>query len=456
MSEKTDKKLRIRVAGVGGAGIAALECFAQAKTGATTIAVDTDAAALENSKAKYTLCLGEAPSSQSGTGGDIEEAKKAAAKHGAQLEKISENADVLIIFAGFGKGTGSVIAPLISKLAPANTLTLAFCIMPMALEGATPNKLATLSLNYMRRHCNAAFELPNDVILSSQNASVKEAFCAANKTVAQSAAQIVKMLGGTGIVNIGISTLKNIFPRKSSRAFIGFASGGDVPKAVHDLKTSPLMGGISERGNMLASIVCGSGFGMNKMQLLIETAALELNVSGRVAFGVTEDESLGDGFEVCCMGVEKDVPRQEPASPATTANAESKTSASQPKAHAAGEPSSEPSEEPSVSGNAADSANRHSATTVPEQSAHTPQTAAASAPSEPVPVEEAPAKKRKRGFFGFGRKKEEKAHKTDQTEFGFMDISQQRGWFANTKPNMRRGEDLDVPTYMRKGIKIDL
>ena len=450
--------MRIRVAGVGGAGIAALECFAQAKTGATTIAVDTDAAALENSKAKYTLCLGADPSSQSGTGGDIEEAKKAAAKHGAQLEKISENADVLIIFAGFGKGTGSVIAPLITKLAPANTLTLAFCIMPMALEGSTPNKLATLSLNYMRRHCNAAFELPNDVILSSQNASVKEAFCTANKTVAQSAAQIVKMLGGTGIVNVGISTLKNIFPRKSSRAFIGFASGGDVPKAVHDLKVSPLMGGISERGNMLASIVCGSGFGMNKMQLLIETAALELNVSGRVAFGVTEDESLGDGFEVCCMGVEKDVPRQEPAATSTTANAENNTPPPQPKAHAVEATPSAPSEEPSASGNAADSANKPSAapTPAPEQSAGIPQTAAASAPSAPVPVEEDPPKKRKRGFFGFGRKKEEKKHKTDQTEFGFMDISQQRGWFANTKPNMRRGEDLDVPTYMRKGIKIDL
>jgi cell division protein FtsZ len=31
-----------------------------------------------------------------------------------------------------------------------------------------------------------------------------------------------------------------------------------------------------------------------------------------------------------------------------------------------------------------------------------------------------------------------------------------RGWFDNTDRNLFEGQDLDVPTYLRKGIKISL
>ena len=45
---------------------------------------------------------------------------------------------------------------------------------------------------------------------------------------------------------------------------------------------------------------------------------------------------------------------------------------------------------------------------------------------------------------------------TEQSEFSFMEMSKQRGFFEDTEPNMYRGEDLDVPTFMRKNIKIPL
>ena len=74
----------------------------------------------------------------------------------------------------------------------------------------------------------------------------------------------------------------------------------------------------------------------------------------------------------------------------------------------------------------------------------------------PVPVE--PEKK---SFFGIGRgrkqKKQPDAQIDDQqTEFKFVELSEQRGFFQDTPPNIRNGVDLDVPTYMRKGMKIVL
>ena len=56
-------------------------------------------------------------------------------------------------------------------------------------------------------------------------------------------------------------------------------------------------------------------------------------------------------------------------------------------------------------------------------------------------------------------KKEKAAAKApdDQEFFDFMQTENQRGIFGDQgKRNLYDGEDLDVPTYLRKGIKIDV
>jgi cell division protein FtsZ len=45
------------------------------------------------------------------------------------------------------------------------------------------------------------------------------------------------------------------------------------------------------------------------------------------------------------------------------------------------------------------------------------------------------------------------AEKIAQEEFGFGEI-ESRGHFEKTDRNLFDGQDLDVPTYLRKGIKI--
>jgi cell division protein FtsZ len=45
--------------------------------------------------------------------------------------------------------------------------------------------------------------------------------------------------------------------------------------------------------------------------------------------------------------------------------------------------------------------------------------------------------------------------KLDQDEFGFGEL-ESRGHFEKTDRNLFDGQDLDVPTYLRKGIKITL
>jgi cell division protein FtsZ len=47
------------------------------------------------------------------------------------------------------------------------------------------------------------------------------------------------------------------------------------------------------------------------------------------------------------------------------------------------------------------------------------------------------------------------AAKAAQEEFGFGEV-ESRGHFEKTDRNLFDGQDLDVPTYLRRGIKIAL
>ena len=52
-------------------------------------------------------------------------------------------------------------------------------------------------------------------------------------------------------------------------------------------------------------------------------------------------------------------------------------------------------------------------------------------------------------------RRKQKADET-QEEFSFDSADDQRGYFEKTERNEYKGEDLDVPTYLRRGIKIKL
>ena len=51
-------------------------------------------------------------------------------------------------------------------------------------------------------------------------------------------------------------------------------------------------------------------------------------------------------------------------------------------------------------------------------------------------------------------KKEDKKDALEQNTFEFMEEENQRGIFDDSSRNLYEGEDLDVPAYLRRGVKI--
>ncbi len=462
----------IKIVGVGGAGLSILECIADKIPNVSFVAIDTDAHMLDKSSIERKILLiknGE------GTGGDTEIAKKAAAVNASELSTIAFGARMMIIVAGFGGGTGSVVAPMLSKIVSENAECeiLSFATLPLLIEGEEKNELAKKAQSYMSRRCRAAFSLPNDIILAKQNLPIAQAYSAANDCISNVITSAVISASASGIVNIDYPTFIKIFTAddETKTSFAAFGRGeGDnaVDDAIDELSQSPLLPDNFKARTMLLNLRCPASFEMNKMQMLLESAAKKFGTPQRFAFGAIAEVSFSNNIEVCAMGLCLNSTRQNitPEQQAQTLHQE------QPTIKEPQKESPHKEETPLAQTVSNEIEQRESQPLPNDAEQHNAEKPVVTAREEikiappleriDVSVKPVPVKSERRSFFSFGRRKKSQKKTVDenldkqQTEFKFMELSEQRGFFLDTPPNIRNGEDLDVPTYMRRGIKINL
>ena len=113
-----DPDVNIKVIGVGGGGGNALNCMASSDVhDIEYIAVNTDAKALNNSKATTKIQIGAKLTKGRGAGNKPEVGEKSAEENRDEIEAALKGADMVFITAGMGGGTGTGAAPVVARLA---------------------------------------------------------------------------------------------------------------------------------------------------------------------------------------------------------------------------------------------------------------------------------------------------------------------------------------------------
>src|SRR5699024_6533723 len=113
-----DQLATIKVVGVGGGGNNAVNrMIDHGVEGVEFIAVNTDAQALNLSKAEIKLQIGDKLTRGLGAGANPEIGKKAAEESREQIEEVLQGADMIFVTAGKGGGTGTGAAPVIAQIA---------------------------------------------------------------------------------------------------------------------------------------------------------------------------------------------------------------------------------------------------------------------------------------------------------------------------------------------------
>jgi cell division protein FtsZ len=204
-------KPAVKIFGVGNAGITLLDAVNTPEfAGANFVAVNTDAASLEASSATVKFHLENRLLRGLGTGGDPDRGRALAEEQFSTLKSACEGANVVCILAGLGGGAGSGISPVLAKAArEAGALVLAFVTLPFECEGNRREQQAEHSLVLLKIAADGVICLPSQKIfrLIDENTSLVETFRVTGGLLLEGVRGVWQLIERPGLIQVHFADL---------------------------------------------------------------------------------------------------------------------------------------------------------------------------------------------------------------------------------------------------------
>ena len=175
----------IKVLGIGGGGSNVVQhLLNQGMSGAQFCVINTDEQALKRSTAPVKLQIGVECCGGLGAGCDFVHGRKAAEESRAELKQELVGADLVILIACLGGGTGGGASPVIAQIArELGIATVAIVTLPFAFEGKKHRLHAEVDLDLLCAQVDALVMVDNNesLALLDDNASIINAFNVSNE-----------------------------------------------------------------------------------------------------------------------------------------------------------------------------------------------------------------------------------------------------------------------------------
>ena len=314
-----EKSAKIKVIGVGGAGGNAINnMIASNLQGVKFIAANSDAQALEISKAPVRIQLGEALTEGLGAGANPLIGRDSALENEEQLRQALADSHMVFITAGFGGGTGSGAAPVIAEISKdLGALTVAVVTKPFSFEGKKRSKVAEEGIETLKKVVDTAITIPNDRLrgLASKKATLMEMFVRADEILLHSVKGITDLIMMPGVVNLDFADVKTTMSKAGSALMgIGISSGENrAVEAAEKAISHPLLEDIPINGarGVLMNITATSEMEFEEVAEASEFIHSEVGEEAEIFWGTSVDESLGDEMRVTVIAT--GIGEKEPA-----------------------------------------------------------------------------------------------------------------------------------------------
>jgi cell division protein FtsZ len=284
-----DQVARIKVIGVGGGGNNAVNRMIEGGVqGVEFIAVNTDAQALNLSKAEIKMQIGAQLTKGLGAGANPEVGRKAVEESRRQLEDVLKGADMVFVTAGMGGGTGTGAAPAIAEISrELGALTIGVVTRPFGFEGRKRAANAANGIELMSQAVDTLIIVPNDRLLQivDKRTPMIEAFREADNVLRQGVQGISDLIAVPGLINLDFADVKTIMSNQGTALMgIGIAKGdGRAVEAAKKAISSPLLEtSIDGAQGILMNITGGKDLSLYEVQeaadLVASAADKELNM----------------------------------------------------------------------------------------------------------------------------------------------------------------------------------
>ena len=320
-----DTLATIKVIGVGGGGNNAVNRMIEhGVQGVEFISVNTDAQALNLSKAEIKMQIGAKLTRGLGAGANPEVGKKAAEESKEQIEAALQGADMVFVTCGMGGGTGTGAAPVVAQIArDLGALTVGVVTRPFSFEGRKRATQATGGIASMKESVDTLIVIPNDRLLEivDKSTPMLEAFREADNVLRQGVQGISDLIAVPGLINLDFADVKTIMSNKGSALMgIGVAAGENrAAEAAKKAISSPLLEtSIDGAQGVLLNITGGSNLSLYEVQEAADIVATASDQEVNMIFGSVINDNLKDEIVVTVIatGFNEEIIQPKPTRPA--------------------------------------------------------------------------------------------------------------------------------------------
>ncbi|MCT4403963.1 cell division protein FtsZ [Leuconostoc falkenbergense] len=295
----------IKVIGVGGGGSNAVNHMIEEGVGGVEfIVANTDVQALDKSKADTKIQIGPKLTGGLGAGSNPERGTKAAEESTEDIANALAGADMVVITAGMGGGTGNGAAPVVARIAKEQgALTVAVVTRPFKWEGPKRGRFAAEGLQALSESVDSLIVITNERLKDriDLRTPLSEAFKVVDEVVAQGVRGISELITNPGFINLDFADVKTVM-QDAGPALMGVGQASGETRAADATKqaiSSPLLEvDMSGAEDVLLNITGGLDMSLFEAQTASEVISQEAGRDVNVIFGTSIDEDLGDSIRV--------------------------------------------------------------------------------------------------------------------------------------------------------------
>ena len=420
----------VRYLGIGGAGSKFIGLLAAAGYEPETLAaLASDESQLRAINAPKKLLLQSRLLRGIGTSGDPEIGRAAAVEMTPAIKPMCEGADVVVLIVGMGGGTGTGAAPVVARVAhEAGALVIAFAIMPFDCEGRRKGSQAVAGLEELKAIADGVLCLPNQRLFKvvEGGRTLLDAFRTGTDHLFGGVESFRRLLTRRGLIDVKFSTLcAALRGRHAQSSFATIVAAGPdrVQAALDRVLQHPMLDEgqvLDDADAVLVSLSGGADLRMDEVDHLMQQVQ-ERCGRAELLLGADVDEAMAGQVSLTLIVTQRRVV-QEPQ------DVEQQESA----------PCVNRSLPP---GNIARPAFLDSRESVRQESRIVP------------PPPELTQEKRWEVLEQRSRRGRKSGPKMKQGQLPLQIVS--KGRFDKTEPTLHNGEDLDLPTYLRRGVALN-
>ena len=245
--ETLEPDVNIKVIGVGGGGGNAVNCMVDSGVNNIEyIAINTDAKALNKSKATTRIPIGAKLTKGRGAGNRPDVGQRSAEENRDEIETHLKGADMIFITAGMGGGTGTGAAPVVAKIAKEmDILTVAVVTKPFLFEREQKMAQAERGIAELRKYVDSLIVIPNERLLVGLDKPLTmiQSFALADDVLKTGVKSISDLIVEEGYINLDFADVSTIMKDAGyAHMAIGHGTGKDKARdAANAVISSPLL-----------------------------------------------------------------------------------------------------------------------------------------------------------------------------------------------------------------------